>query len=210
MVFNCPCFLGCFFLFDCASHYNIAACAASLSNAEMIHFESTVNVQDSKACTQTKYLYTHATNLRLYGMPLAFSAGGPISDRQRVCLGNVTTGGSLEAQCWPAGGCHWRIAGVTIGGPPSRHQRLVSRVGTQQSGVNSRFKLNNFCIRERCATSGHVIVRGAIKQKICAMEDHMSTITQGKQKYYLHKIKAFHLVSKNVMQKMVKWNPFKC
>lgn len=38
-------------------------------------------------------------------MPLAFTAGGPMSDRWSVPLSNDTTGGLLEANRWPAGGC---------------------------------------------------------------------------------------------------------
>lgn len=49
--------------------------------------------------------YTQATNLPLGGIPLAFAVGGPLSDRRRVRLRNVTTGG----------GCYQRTAGVAIG-----------------------------------------------------------------------------------------------
>lgn len=65
--------------------------------------------------------YTQANNLLLSGMPLEFTADGPLSDYRRVCLGNVITGGPVEAHRWPSVDCHQMFADVDIDGPPAGH-----------------------------------------------------------------------------------------
>ena len=68
--------------------------------------------------------YTQATNRPLGGMLLAFAASGPLSDRRRIRLGNVTTGGPLEAhRCplvarqWLPSADRWRCHRRTTSGP---------------------------------------------------------------------------------------------
>lgn len=47
--------------------------------------------------------YMQATDITQGGMPLSFTANGPLWDSQRFRLGNVTNVGSLEAHRWPTG-----------------------------------------------------------------------------------------------------------
>lgn len=64
-----------------------------------------------------KFIFLYFHQLTIGNMPLAFTTGGPLLDRRRIHLGNVTSGGPLEAHPWTAGGCYQKIAGAAISGP---------------------------------------------------------------------------------------------
>lgn len=70
--------------------------------------------------------YMQATNLLPSGMPPAITAGGPLSERLRVSLGNGTTGGSLVAHRLPAYVPTVVATRSPLAFPSTAHQRTTS------------------------------------------------------------------------------------
>lgn len=91
---------------------------------------ATLNIQTRIVMSKIRVLFTYIsviqsrlssfpTHKPLGGMPLAFTADGILSVYQYDRLGNVITGGLLEAHQWLTGGYYQRTTTITISGLPA-------------------------------------------------------------------------------------------
>lgn len=94
-------------------------------------------------CHRPEGPYTQVTHLPLGSMPLAFTAGRPLPDRQRIPLSNVTTGVPLNS----AGGCYKRTAGFARGLIAACVQGIFSTfpLCTDTNALEKSTKCKAFC-----------------------------------------------------------------